>query len=779
MAGIVNKENLNPAVKQNEDHPNQMSAEEFRRTLITWFEDRGLLSELRTHLRRQMIGMLKDTTLGQTISNTNSKVSPKTHAINLLIAEFLLKQSYHYSLSVFSTEVPFFINILPEFTSSFIGSDFIANDNVPTTSKNFGTQNFWDILESLGFNLDSRDSKQLQEMYYNSTEQSLLTCMVHSLAKYCKIKSKQPVTVTYNEELSKYEPWLKDIYNLLVHYEVHSNFISDLGEQIKEIFVREQIKIRSEEQKKYINKQDSINKDITNREIEIKRILGNMENIYHKERQKIKDERIKEFNILEKLRTQLTQQKAEYEVKNDGLQKKEDIIRKREKELDEQLTILKSRMKLMEKVYDSVIEENKMIAQLRQDLQHQGDESEEIFKKLHNEYQLLRSEIHTTKKVINKFNGLESQYVHKEQQTLPTSDVSEQQLLKGILERVQNENAALRVLNSEQQRRLDDVSLRNSMLLNDLENCQATINFLTRTNSRRGTITVPPLLPSPPHRIHSRPSNLLNGGGENLGFVPQPPSPPVYRYAYTNQFRDYIRRKAPKRLVVHSSSSNSSSPTEDVIQEARQRLRQLEDEAEQVDRNYREFRERQSQENLPSFSLHNLHESVLRLRNGNTESGSSVAINLNTRTPFGPTIQLDSQESITRPNTSTANFINPVPEASTSFNGFSLVQNHHFTPSHRSMPLNLPSTSFDFNFTSNNKSGKIEASRFDFNFSRNKCAAEKIERVEEKVTKQIEEIKDESAGSSDISHLKNLSISSIDVSSDESDTDKEKTAEDK
>lgn len=64
--------------------------------------------------------------------------------------------------------------------------------------------------------------------------------------------------------------------------------------------------------------------------------------------------------------------------------------------------------------------------------------------------------------------------------------------------------------------------------------------------------------------------------------------------------RDANRRTPPRRLTVHSSSgSEDGMPTSDILQEARERLRRLEEESEQVDRNYQQFKLKRAQEGFP------------------------------------------------------------------------------------------------------------------------------------------------------------------------------------
>lgn len=177
-------DSLHPAINVETQNPAELSAEEFQRKLYAWFEDRGLLSDLRAHMRMQMIGALKDTTLGK--PSTSQAISPKVQAINLLIAEFLLHQDCHYSLSIFSAEVPS-INVLPDFSSHVING---SKPNVESFKKwRFAEKDMWDILETLGFVKNSDEATEIVSRYYDKNiDEPLLTCIIRLVHKTLRFK---------------------------------------------------------------------------------------------------------------------------------------------------------------------------------------------------------------------------------------------------------------------------------------------------------------------------------------------------------------------------------------------------------------------------------------------------------------------------------------------------------------------------------------------------------------------------------------------------------------
>lgn len=146
------------------------------------FENRGVLDDLRTRLRQQMIMALKDTSLRPSSSgHLRSNLSPKIQAINLLLAEFLLQQHHHYTLSVFTSEVPL-LRSMPEFTMSGtrISADGKADgDSMPR----FHHQDVKDIMEILGLPLDTEVGNQICLQYQdNSKSTALLTCIVQNIS---------------------------------------------------------------------------------------------------------------------------------------------------------------------------------------------------------------------------------------------------------------------------------------------------------------------------------------------------------------------------------------------------------------------------------------------------------------------------------------------------------------------------------------------------------------------------------------------------------------------
>lgn len=181
---IRNIDNIIPAIRPPDNQiESELSSQEFQRRLYSWFEEQGLLSDLRARLRVQMINVLKGTALGPTVSGQiRQSVSPKIQAVNLLIAECLLHQNCHYTLSVFSIEEPM-VSVLPEMNNSVMHGASKAQSGSLHTWR-FAENDVFDILETLGIGTVTEGGAEIFDQYFdkNSTE-CLLMCIIRSLPK--------------------------------------------------------------------------------------------------------------------------------------------------------------------------------------------------------------------------------------------------------------------------------------------------------------------------------------------------------------------------------------------------------------------------------------------------------------------------------------------------------------------------------------------------------------------------------------------------------------------
>lgn len=231
----------------------------------------------------------------------------------------------------------------------------------------------------------------------------------------------------------------------------------------------------------------------------------------------------------------------------------------------------------MQKVRGELEDTRRQLEIVSQSLIHSRNEVS-FLKDLQLQCVYLREELDETKKKLNS-----KSMKNTEQEDL------EDNLMQSIIRQLRQENADLRNQTQLQKMRIDELE-GNSARLN---------NRLTEALSFQGTITAPTLDAPPPRpyrRVPLSPGQERQlGSGEVLASVNN--SRPVNYYSrYRHLNTREMRRKPPERLLISSenSSDESSSLTDDILVEARMRLRKLEEESAAVDRSFRNFRIRQA-----------------------------------------------------------------------------------------------------------------------------------------------------------------------------------------
>ncbi|XP_015377016.1 PREDICTED: uncharacterized protein LOC107171293 [Diuraphis noxia] len=159
-------------------HNTRAEISDIQSKFYSWFEDKGIINKLRAHIKEQMISALEDSPMWNI--NKRNITSPKIQAINLLVADFLMKQENLFTLSVFITEVPLLCN-LHEF-SSYVNSLGESTQKIPVTKPSFKLNDVQDILEALGIQPNSAISELACQYYFNEKQvHSLLACLFRSI----------------------------------------------------------------------------------------------------------------------------------------------------------------------------------------------------------------------------------------------------------------------------------------------------------------------------------------------------------------------------------------------------------------------------------------------------------------------------------------------------------------------------------------------------------------------------------------------------------------------
>lgn len=155
---------------------------------------------------------------------------------------------------------------------------------------------------------------------------------------------------------------------------------------------------------------------------------------------------------------------------------------------------------------------------------------------------------------------------------------------------LQEENLELRAHALQQRHRIDELTNRAASLTSQLEESQTAVAVLSGRDSAVVVAPPPPALPAPNLPAFVVPTFGFNtpqriGAGEESLFA--------HRHQQATPRPDSRRR--PLRFAFSQNptpTSEESSPTDEVIQNARSRIQQLEQESAAVQRNYHEFQNR-------------------------------------------------------------------------------------------------------------------------------------------------------------------------------------------
>lgn len=155
---------------------------------------------------------------------------------------------------------------------------------------------------------------------------------------------------------------------------------------------------------------------------------------------------------------------------------------------------------------------------------------------------------------------------------------------------LQEENLELRAHALQQRHRIDELTNRAASLTSQLEESQTAVAVLSGRDSAVVVAPPPPALPAPNLSAFVVPTFGFNtpqriGAGEESLFA--------LRHQQATPRPDSRRR--PLRFAFSQNpnpTSEESSPTDEVIQNARSRIQQLEQESAAVQRNYHEFQNR-------------------------------------------------------------------------------------------------------------------------------------------------------------------------------------------
>ncbi|XP_050355423.1 repetitive organellar protein-like isoform X2 [Nymphalis io] len=166
------------------------SADEFQKFIHDLFENNGVLNDLRAYLRGHIVDVLQRAETGQSTlchKNFTQRLELTFQAVNILIAEYLLRMEFKYSLSVFISEIPL-SNMVFKFANALLKSTDSALSGL-----RFGESDIWSILNYLGIKCDSEHASKIVEVYKNQPDSPLLWCILKCVPMYHKPECSEQV----------------------------------------------------------------------------------------------------------------------------------------------------------------------------------------------------------------------------------------------------------------------------------------------------------------------------------------------------------------------------------------------------------------------------------------------------------------------------------------------------------------------------------------------------------------------------------------------------------
>ncbi|XP_029161584.1 uncharacterized protein LOC114933261 [Nylanderia fulva] len=151
-------------------------------TVYTWFEKCGIISNIRTHLRQNLVNALKHKDL--TLCKSREARSAKQYVYDMLIAEYLFSHNYSFTLSIFASEVPLLVNFCNSVPQQRTSND---NDGGGCGNK-LQSDYIVHTLETLGIDPSKPEGQYIISNYMN-TEAPLLLSILSSIASLLTVNT--------------------------------------------------------------------------------------------------------------------------------------------------------------------------------------------------------------------------------------------------------------------------------------------------------------------------------------------------------------------------------------------------------------------------------------------------------------------------------------------------------------------------------------------------------------------------------------------------------------
>ncbi|KAL7295527.1 hypothetical protein TKK_0011171 [Trichogramma kaykai] len=205
-------------------------------SVYSWFDKCGIIANIRTHLRQNLVNTLKNRDASHKLGNSCPR-SAKQYVYDLLIAEYLWNHNYFYTLSVFASEVPLMVDFNKQIKSK---------DNGAESKQKLQSDYVCHTLETLGIEPTNQKGKSIISDYAENDVPLLL-----SILKCIRMTDIEDCNKTQNQTTNQ----------------LNSQYVQTV--EIKQNLTQELSKLTIA-RKKLIQQKDLFEAQLKQREIELK-----------------------------------------------------------------------------------------------------------------------------------------------------------------------------------------------------------------------------------------------------------------------------------------------------------------------------------------------------------------------------------------------------------------------------------------------------------------------------------------------------------------------------
>lgn len=363
-----------------------------------------------------------------------------------------------------------------------------------------------------------------------------------------------------------------DLIDILTHCNLHPSTIQQIIERVQAVLRADRERTAIEQREAAAKLEAKLSEEVRKQEESYQRKLERKRAAFELQQEKFREEHAKKQKQCENyaavLRTQsLTLRKRceEALAKEQALQERETELDRREAEIAEKERFFAMAIKKQSNTHP--VKESEPV---RDSARQNGNHPDEADAKRENTAQQTKEDHHNIEDVI----------------------------LKGVVKQLEVENTNLRTLTDEQTLQIQEITRRATGLLREVEYLRSRLGPLRNYNYYRGISLGPTLGPAGARPRVS--ASSTNGGGEEgiildvkinisdlstveilLGFRPFTIPPPT-----NNRVSRDLRCNRRTGRPSHSSDDQDS---DDVLRETKNRLRQLERESHQIDKNFKNY----------------------------------------------------------------------------------------------------------------------------------------------------------------------------------------------